>query len=166
MRGPIALKPLGVVGGAVALLEHVQFRISVEGVCGEWVLISAHRRVEPFGKEVRPSRMSHQHNQRVSRRELRAGQVRSTTARGGRDGRLLGLLLIERGKSAAARVSDQDDLLVAFDIPEMGDDRSDIDNAVLEQQSRVVAEVPCGHRDGVDAPVRPRIQGVVAEEVR
>ena len=151
---PVAGQELLAVGRLVGVVRvvQVQFRIPL-GRIG----FVQDRPVHPLGQRAVPADVRGQQHDSVGGGQIELGEVGPVTRRARRDGRVLGLLLVEHRQRTAAAPAGQHHLLIAEPFLGVLDGGAEILDHLLHQQRRVGAAEPAVAVDDVVAGPGQRV---------
>ena len=146
LRLPVAGQKLLAVGRLVGVVRvvEVEFRVTFGGIG-----FVQNRPVQPFGQRAVPADVCGQQHDAVGGGQIELGEIRSVARRARRDGRVLGLLLVEHRQRTAATPARQHHLLIAQAFLGVLDGGAEILDHLLHQQRRVGAAEPAVAVDDV-----------------
>ena len=143
---PVAGQELCAVGRLVGVVRvvQIQFRVAFGGVG-----FVEDGRVQPFGQRAVPADVCGQQHDAVGGGQIQLGQIGPVTRRARRDGRVLGLLLVEHRQRTASTPAGQHHLLIAQAFLGVLDRRAEVLDHLLHQQRRIGAAEPAVAVDDV-----------------
>ncbi len=128
-------------------------RLRLSGSCS-----SRHRRIDHVAQHGRARNMRGLHDDRIGRDQSRACDADRIARRRLRDGRALGLRLIEQRERSAAAPADDHDPLVApllFGVPDIG---AEIEQHLFEDERSVVLGIAAGRAQHMPAGLHRRLR--------